>query len=90
MIELMIYFVEFPPLTCQVLFIHAVTGRLHGHLQHPNASIVRGQYNLVWCAPINVKNTVAHIATNPHAADHLDLNVRKCVPKHSLGFLYFG
>lgn len=64
-------------LTSQVLFIHAVTGGLHGHLQHPDASVVRGQHDLVWCAPVNVKDPVVHVATDPHAADHLDLNTRE-------------
>lgn len=34
-------------LTGQVLFIHAVAGRLHGHLEHPDAAVVGRQHDLV-------------------------------------------
>lgn len=36
-----------PRLTGQVLLIHAVAGGLHGHLQHSDTAIIRGQHHLV-------------------------------------------
>lgn len=75
-------------LTSQVLFIHAITGGLHGHLQHPDTSVIRGQHDLIWCAPVNVKDAVVHVATDPHAADHLDLNTKK--KKNSVRFHTFA
>lgn len=62
-----------PRLTGQVLLIHAVTGRLHCHLQHSDAAVIRRQHDLVGRAPVDVENAVIHIAADAHAADHLDL-----------------
>lgn len=62
-----------PSLTGKVLFIHAVAGRLHGHLQHPDAAVVGRQHDLVWSAPVDVEDAVVDVAADAHAADHLDL-----------------